>query len=532
MRVSRLCGVVGAIAIALAGTVVQTVPPAALAPGRPAWWLHVAGDQIVNSHGHPFRLVGIGYPQSDEMAERVQFGSFGDLVRYYRRLGMNCIRFGVSPFHLFGSNINLLNELGPAKFVKYMIAPDVATIVKAGMYAVIDVHNWYPSWKKAVRQRKQWQRDLIPLWAAIARRYRDNPRVAVYELWNEPQWYPTGLSAKSAAPLREWYRRCIAAVRQYDTRHIILVSDWNAGWGDATEPTWAPIHFSVDAPYNEVAYSKHMARDHCTGAFVRSALDSVESRWHVPMIIGELELGRGLMTQDALSRLLTILNHDPYQYSVWFWGAGSEAERFVNLWSPWAKRHASRVPFAAFCTVGVKQRVARERQTNGQANLIFNGNLEYSYPFRRIPLGWKPELISGEKAGTTWAYHLAGGHPGAFVAIATARSGGDKRWVSEAFPVKGGRVYRLSFDYQTDTSYASVRVNFWRNPAANRPDGCFQTGRLKQPSLAAITRRGEWAEKICSIKTPAKACFATVCLLHAAAWGESLFAHIALVPAK
>lgn len=496
------------------------VPPVQPAQGPAGWWLHVAGDQILDGQGHPFRLVGMSRCQACQMYERADFGSLRSQAEHYRRLGINCIRLAISPLG-FPGKVNLLAKLGPAKFVRRMIAPDVAAITRAGLYVAIDDHS-YP---KTIAETSE----MIPMWAAIARRFRNDPRVAVYELWNEPSWPGTGLSPKSAAPLRNWYRRCIKTIRHHDKRHIILVSDWNAGWGWATESMWAPIHFSIDAPYDQVAYSKHMTPGQgADGNFIRGGLDTVENRWQVPLIIGEFELeARHEATQ--IRRALGLLTKDPHDYSIWFWRPHRDSVIYANIWSPWAKRYASRVPFPAVHEA--VRRVTRATAVRQLTNLIPNGNLAVAEASASGPADWTAKLISGKAAGTRWTYHTTGGNPGAMFSIETSNSGGDKEWISNAFPVIGGCSYKLSFSYQTDAGGAFVRVGFWANKAATRPEGSCRTTALPTPSFAAITERQEWSRQTWMVKAPVEARFATVALLHTSAWGVSSFAHIVCTPA-
>jgi len=295
-------------------------------------FLQVRGKYVVNDLGQPVRLVGMARCQYHAEYEEATFGDLDAEFAHYRTLGINCIRLAVSPTRAEQPKVDLYETLGPERFVDEVVAPEVAAAIAAGLYVVIDDHHI----KTTIAERDRW----IPFWEAVARRYRDEPRVVMYELWNEPNLDPTGLSPESAPAIRDWYHRCIAAIRQIDTRHILLVSDWNAGWGAATESMWADDGFLIDEPYHQVAFSKHMAKDHENEAFLSQNLDRVSDQWGVPLVIGELELEKGLQTADDLTRLLGLLEADPRGYSVWLWRPHDDKTIFADLWSPWACRYA------------------------------------------------------------------------------------------------------------------------------------------------------------------------------------------------
>jgi endoglucanase len=101
---------------------------------------------------------------------------------------------------------------------------------KYKVYAVIDMHaapgGQSPFfiadhtknqllWKSEVSRRK-----TVILWKAIARRYRDNPTVAGYDLLNESVPHKD-------RHLLELYKRIIAAVRETDPNHVVYLEGAN-----------------------------------------------------------------------------------------------------------------------------------------------------------------------------------------------------------------------------------------------------------------------------------------------------------------
>jgi hypothetical protein len=73
------------------------------------------------------------------------------------------------------------------------------------------------------------QDKLVALWEQLARRYKDEPAVAAYDLINEPNWGFTdrgdlhGCKETGNAPLRALLERTTRAIRRIDPRHMIVL---------------------------------------------------------------------------------------------------------------------------------------------------------------------------------------------------------------------------------------------------------------------------------------------------------------------
>lgn len=73
------------------------------------------------------------------------------------------------------------------------------------------------------------QATMIALWSEIARRYKDEPTIAGYDLLNEPNWGfqdkqdKGGCRETANAPLRDLYERTIRAIRAIDTNHMLII---------------------------------------------------------------------------------------------------------------------------------------------------------------------------------------------------------------------------------------------------------------------------------------------------------------------
>jgi aryl-phospho-beta-D-glucosidase BglC (GH1 family) len=84
----------------------------------------------------------------------------------------------------------------------------------------------------------KYEEQLVNLWVAIARRYKDEPTVAGYDLLNEPIPARTGAAAKYKARLEPLYKRLAKAIRAVDAKHMIILEgfDWANDWSVFTGP--------------------------------------------------------------------------------------------------------------------------------------------------------------------------------------------------------------------------------------------------------------------------------------------------------
>ncbi|PKP44529.1 MAG: glycoside hydrolase [Bacteroidetes bacterium HGW-Bacteroidetes-13] len=85
---------------------------------------------------------------------------------------------------------------------------------------------------------KKYEEQLINLWVEIARKYKDEPTVAAYDLLNEPLPKATGAAEKHKHLLVPLYKRVTAEIRKVDTKHMITLEgfDWSNDWSVFDKP--------------------------------------------------------------------------------------------------------------------------------------------------------------------------------------------------------------------------------------------------------------------------------------------------------
>ena len=229
---------------------------------------------FVDVNGNPVNLFGTARCQFHKYDE--EWGLYGEpgidsLIEHYADFGMNAIRLSIYPFDLCGGEKMTPEEID--KYILEYVDPDVQGIIRNGMYVMLDLHL-YPQQDTKVKLDTfekfiQYPYDYyIPILEGLARMYKDEPMVAVYEIWNEPvaadrETVPYNQSEWNSG-LREYFIAAVDAIRKIDTKHVIMVSDYNAGWGRCTGATWGGHYDRLDPVYRNTCFSTHIARDHVT----------------------------------------------------------------------------------------------------------------------------------------------------------------------------------------------------------------------------------------------------------------------------
>jgi endoglucanase len=124
----------------------------------------------------------------------------------------------------------------------------------------------------------------IALWRELAKRYVNEPWIGAYDLINEPNWGfedpvndKNGLKEKTNAPLRDLLVRITSAIREVDTKHIIIIE--GNGWGNNYSnmlPQWD----------NNTVLSFHKYWNYNNQASVQHIVDTRE-KYNVPVWLGE-----------------------------------------------------------------------------------------------------------------------------------------------------------------------------------------------------------------------------------------------------
>ena len=177
------------------------------------------------------------------------------------------------------------------------------------MYVILDLHaapggqgkdqaisDYNPS-KPSLWESNANKQKTIALWRKLAERYANEPWVGGYDLINEPNWSFTaggnqnGCSENSNAPLKQLYKDITTAIRQVDTKHIIII-EGNC-WGNNYNgmfPLWD----------NNMVLSFHKYWS-VNDAGSISGIIGLRNQYNVPIWMGESGENSNVWFTDAIS---------------------------------------------------------------------------------------------------------------------------------------------------------------------------------------------------------------------------------------
>lgn len=194
-----------------------------------------------------FRDV-FGEARAEDFFDRFLTEYLGDAdFAFLRDLGVNLLRLPVNYRYFYSSETGEYLEDG----FRYLDRV-LALCEKYGIYAVIDMHaapggqnpDWHCDTDCGLPLFWEYSalRDVLAaVWGKIAARYRDNARVAGYDILNEPSFAPEDL-------LKDFYAKTLKAIRRTDENHIVFLEGNN----------FAREFDSFDEPSDpQIAYSCH-----------------------------------------------------------------------------------------------------------------------------------------------------------------------------------------------------------------------------------------------------------------------------------
>jgi aryl-phospho-beta-D-glucosidase BglC (GH1 family) len=319
-------------------------------------WLSVKDTHIVTSPQcrggvRPFLPIGIGYCRDVCLGAQDE-----QVMQYCKARHLNTVRLSFYT-RFFNNDVNRRIDL--AAHLRNHVDPVVQAAKRHGLYVVLDDHAYFSGKidEAQARQKqnaKRWDeqdvQDWIARWVKVAEAYRDEPYVMAYELQNEPHDLP-------AETVCDWYGRCIKAIRQMDTRHIIIVG--SAEWSHARslESTWAPVAKTLDAPYNQVVFAFHDYPKDNDPPVVQKHVTAFRDKHGVPVLcteFGALPKPGKEASRQFETGILDLCDKQDIGWMVWtIWGlkdsyskppSPHESCAYTDLWVPAAEKLSSRSP--------------------------------------------------------------------------------------------------------------------------------------------------------------------------------------------
>jgi len=201
----------------------------------------VQGNRFVNPAGQTVVFRGLALSDPAELLKKGQWGR-----RYFeeaKKWNANIVRIPVHPADW--------RRLGEDAYLK-MLDEAVQWSGELGMYVIIDWHT-IGNMLTGVYHRPMYvtsRDETFRFWYAISQRYKNNPVVALYELYNEP----TNVDGDMGPMPWDEYRKLVEdltyMVQKINPRAVVLVAGYNWGY-DLTQVRYEPIRAA------NVAYVTH-----------------------------------------------------------------------------------------------------------------------------------------------------------------------------------------------------------------------------------------------------------------------------------
>lgn len=319
-------------------------------------WLRVVDGRVVMETGEPYRLVaGSMWTQNytwGPPSHLYRSGGIRGIAEHLRRLGFNAVRLAIYPKGESTDYTHLSTKPAgawttPEDYVEEYLWRWVKEIEKAGMYITIDMHSFPANYWIAY----EW---YIPVWKAIARKFKNDPYVAIYELGQEPYFYPSdarrqklasGRSRKQHMPgQRRWYIDCIKEIRKVDRKHIVMVESYGPWWWKIEEQ-WSTVNFKADPGYGNVVFSCGAAYGNGFSEAFRRWATGIMDRWGVVVGLREIETGgRYNKPEDWWYFIYGWLSKESRTVPLQFWAYDDEEAIMADIVAPFAVQYASPPP--------------------------------------------------------------------------------------------------------------------------------------------------------------------------------------------
>lgn len=276
-------------------------------------------------------------------------------AKFFKSLGLNCIRIPFNHRH-FEDDMKprVLKESGFKHLDRV-----IDLCANYGIYTILDMHTLpggqSPGWHAdnttsyaAFWDYKDHQDRTVWLWEIFARRYKDNPWIAGYNLINEP-------CDPKHVRLPAYYARLEKAIRAIDPHHILwldgntFAAEWH-GFEEVLPNTVYALHdySTMGFPTGERYKGTDEQRAALEKQFLRKA--EFQRKHNVPIWNGEFgpvyanpeyEPDAESINQDRYNMLAEQLRvYDKYQisWSIWLWkDVGLQGMVYTSPESPWNK---------------------------------------------------------------------------------------------------------------------------------------------------------------------------------------------------
>jgi hypothetical protein len=221
-RVSRC--LLGAVLLASIGCGSSDTQPIGSSPTGPPPLLRVQGNRIVDEHGATVVLRGLALADPDQLSRDGHWDA--EYFQRAREWGARVVRIPIHP--------RFFRDRGPDGYLA-LLDQGIEWSKQQELFVILDWHSigdlyagaFDPSWGEIYPTTLP---ETLDFWRHVAARYRNEPRVAFYEIFNEPTQYP-GTGRHTGTTWSQWRGvadQIVAEIRRDNPDAIAIVGgfDW------------------------------------------------------------------------------------------------------------------------------------------------------------------------------------------------------------------------------------------------------------------------------------------------------------------
>lgn len=209
----------------LVKTAAQTPQPVALP------WVQVKGSHFVTERGDTLIFKGLSISDPDKIRDEGRWSK--QHFEILKSWGAQLVRIPVHP--------RAWRKRGEAEYLK-MLDEAVKWCSELGIYVIVDWHS-IGNLEMEIFQDPMYdtsKKETFNFWRTIARRYKDQPTVAFFEIYNEPTTFFGQLGECSWEDWTKLMEQCIDLVRANGAKAIPLVGGFNWAY-DLRDVNFQPI---------------------------------------------------------------------------------------------------------------------------------------------------------------------------------------------------------------------------------------------------------------------------------------------------
>jgi endoglucanase len=192
----------------------------------------VKGNKFVTADGNPIIFRGLNASDPDNLQQKGHWNK--QYFEEAKRWGANIIRFPVHP--------TAWRKYAPQDYMA-LLDLGIQWATELQLYVIIDWHS-IGNLKSEMFQHAMYEttrKETFEFWRTMAKRYKDNPTVAFFELFNEPTVFSGQLGVCSWQDWKAINEEMITIIRAHGAKTIPLVAGFNWAY-DLTPVAQEPIN--------------------------------------------------------------------------------------------------------------------------------------------------------------------------------------------------------------------------------------------------------------------------------------------------